>query len=176
MIIKGELLLTVNGLNNPIKPRFRDDIHANGYWHRTTHIWVINDKQQVLCQKRSLLKDTNPGKWESFFGGHLTPGQDYLEGAIKELKEELGIDLQKDNFHFFQIYKCISDKEFQGIYYIEWNGVIDNLILEKEEIDQVKWFNISELIEVLIERKRKNWTLWGYQEELLQKLAAHSCS
>lgn len=173
MIIKDELLLTVDDSNNPIEPRSRNEVHAKGYWHRTTHIWVMNSKQQILCQKRSLLKDTNPGKWESFFGGHLMPGQDYLEGTIKELKEELGINLQKDKFHFFQIHKCISDKEFQGIYYIKWDETTDNLILEKEEIDQVKWFSISELIEILIKRKNKKWTLWEYQDKLLHKLASY---
>lgn len=171
MIIRNELLFTVDESNKPIKSKPRDEVHIKGYWHRTTHIWVINNKKQILCQKRSLLKDTNPGKWESFFGGHLTPGQDYLEGALLELKEELGIDLSKEDLKLFQIYKCIPDKEFQGIYYVEWNGNIENLKLEREEIDQVKWFDILKLIEILVEKKKGNWSLWGYQKELLQKLS-----
>lgn len=172
MILKKELLFTVDELNNPIDPKSRDEVHKKGYWHRTTHIWVINKKQQVLCQKRSLLKDTNPGKWESFFGGHLAPEQEYLDGAFQELKEELGIDASQDKFHLFQIHKCESDNEFQGIYYIEWNGDIKNLKLEKEEVDQVKWFEISQLSELLVKKKSSNWTLWGYQKDLLQKIAS----
>lgn len=171
MIIKKELLFTVDELNNLVKPKPRDEVHNKGYWHRTIHIWVINKKQQILCQKRSLLKDTNPGKWESFFGGHLAPNQKYLDGALQELKEELGIDATRNDFHFFQIHKCESDNEFQGVYYIEWNGDIKSLKLEKEEVDQVKWFDRHQLEELLVKKVSNNWTLWGYQKDLLQKLA-----
>lgn len=170
MIIKKELLFTVDESNSPIEPKPRDEVHRNGYWHRTTHIWVLNNEKQIICQKRSLLKDTNPGKWSAFFGGHLAPKQDYLDGALQELKEESGIDVSKNDPHFFQIHKCISDKEFQGIYYVEWSGKIESLKLEKEEVDEVKWFGIRELIELLIEQKDNNWSLWEYQKELLEKL------
>lgn len=170
MIIKKELLFTVDESNNPIEPMPRDIVHGNGIWHRTNQIWIINDKKQILCQRRSLLKDMNPGKWEALFGGHIKAGQDYVDNALDELREELGIVVKKDDLHFFTIHKSIEHKEFEGIYYLEWNGNLNDLHLEKEEVDQVKWFEINELLEVLVNKKSENWSKFGYEEELLTEL------
>ncbi len=169
MIIKEELLFTVDEFNNPINPKPRKMVHMNGLWHRTSHIWIVNKKKQVLCQKRSLLKDMNPGKWESFFGGHLAPKQNYIDGALIELNEELGIEVAKEDLHFLLINKSNSDKEFQGVFYIEWNGNINDLTLEKEEIDQVKWFDAGELKQRL-SKKGNNWTNWGYEKKMLKNI------
>ena len=173
MIIKDELLLTVDESNNPIEPKPRNEVHTKGYWHRTTHVWVFNKKKQILCQRRSLLKDMNPGKWEAFFGGHIAPKQEYLDSAFQEINEELGITVPRNHFTFLQIHKCDSEKEFQAIYYVEWNGSLEELQLEKEEVDQVKWVEISELTELLIKKKNINWTKWGYEKNILQKISAH---
>ncbi len=69
MINKEELIFAVDENNNPIEPISRENAHKNGIWHRISDIWIINKKKQVLVQKRSALKDTNPGKWEAFVGG-----------------------------------------------------------------------------------------------------------
>lgn len=76
---QNELLLVVNRDDQPIEPLPRGFVHNNGIWHRVVHIWIIK-QGEVLCQQRSLSKDLNPGKWESFFGGHLTPGDSYRDG------------------------------------------------------------------------------------------------
>ncbi|HXS15141.1 MAG TPA: NUDIX domain-containing protein, partial [Candidatus Saccharimonadales bacterium] len=85
MIKKDELLFTVDENNLLQEPKPRNEVHANGYWHRTAHIWIFNDKKEILCQKRSLLKDMNPGKWEPFFGGHMAPQEEYIDNALLEL-------------------------------------------------------------------------------------------
>ena len=66
MIDIQELLFVVDENNQPLKPQLRSSAHKNGLWHRTTGIWVINKSKKVLCQKRSLKKDLNPGIWEAF--------------------------------------------------------------------------------------------------------------
>jgi 8-oxo-dGTP diphosphatase len=170
MIIQEEFLFTVDDSNRPIEPRSRTEVHASGCWHRTTHIWIVNDRQQILCQKRSMLKDTNPGKWECFFGGHLTAGQDYQSGAIIELREELGIIVGRDDLIFFRIFKSDAAKEFQGIFLLSWDGDSKALHLEKEEVDQVKWVDRSILESVLVASPTAFWTLWAYQARLLKAL------
>lgn len=101
MIKKDELLFTVDEFNNPVEPMPRNEVHSKGIWHRTTQIWIINDRKQILCQRRSLLKDSNPGKWEAFWGGHLAPNQEYVDCALQELREELGISVSKSDLNFF---------------------------------------------------------------------------
>jgi isopentenyl-diphosphate Delta-isomerase len=118
VINKDEMLFVVDKNNNPLEPKPRSEVHSKGYWHRTAHVWILNFKNQLLCQKRSLLKDSNPGFWEPFFGGHLAPGVEYLDGAIEELNEELGLNIKKDQLKLFKIYKEQGDKpsEFQGVF------------------------------------------------------------
>ena len=72
------------------------------------------------------------------------------------MNEELGILTDKKYLHLFKIYRCEPGKEFQGIHYLEWDGDINTLKLEKNEVDQVQWFETNELFEILISRKDNN--------------------
>lgn len=74
----------------------RNTIHKEGLWHRVVHVWIINNKQEVLIQKRTETKDSWPGLWDISSAGHISAGDDSLTTALKELEEELGIHLQKE--------------------------------------------------------------------------------
>ena len=166
MINGDELLFVVGNNNKPLQAKSRNETHAKRLWHRCSHIWVINSKKQILCQKRTMLKDVNPGKWEANFGGHVKGGEDYIDNAIIELKEEIGLDRNKKDMIFFKVYKHTRDREFQGIFYTNWNGSINKLKLEKEEVEEVKWVDIVNL-QKIFEEKNKSWTHHDYGEELL---------
>src|SRR3972149_9795928 len=105
MINDQELLFVVDENNKPLKPLPRRVVHSQGIWHRTSHIWVINVKKELLCQKRSMKVDRYPGFWEPRFGGHLAPDEDYLVGAVKEIGEELGVKVAPKRVVFFKVYK-----------------------------------------------------------------------
>lgn len=48
--------------------RSREEVHREKKdWHRAVHIWIINNRSEILCQQRSWKKDGNPGMWQSFF-------------------------------------------------------------------------------------------------------------
>jgi 16S rRNA (adenine1518-N6/adenine1519-N6)-dimethyltransferase len=169
MINANELLFVVDENNNPLQAKPRNETHAKHLWHRCSHIWVINAKKQVLCQKRTMLKDVNPGKWEAHFGGHVRDGEDYLDNAVIESKEEIGLDRDKKEMIFFKIYKYTEDREFQGIYYTYWDGDSTSLRLEKEEVDEVKWVDSMELKKIFRE-KDKLWVHQGYEGDLLDSI------
>jgi isopentenyldiphosphate isomerase len=166
MINNEELLFVVDENNNPNQSKSRKDTHAKGLWHRTSHIWIVNTQLQILCQKRSILKDTNPEKWEAHFGGHIRSGEDYIDNAIIEAKEEIGLQRKKEDMIFFGIHKYNRDKEFQGIFYTFWNGDTSELILEKEEVDEIKWISYAELQEVF-KNQDERWVHNGYEKNLL---------
>ncbi len=168
MINPSELLFTVDDQNNPIEPCPRNEVHEKGYWHRNAHVWLVNDSQEILSHKRSMLKDSNPGKWESFFGGHFGPGVEYRDAAIKELGEELGLQVDDKNLLFYSIYKSESMKEFQGIFVYSWNGVLSDLAIERDEIDEVKMFAWQDLYDKLIVYKDPGWSRMGYEKGILE--------
>jgi isopentenyldiphosphate isomerase len=169
MINNKELLFVVDKDNKPIRPKTRRETHAKGYWHRTAHIWIVNRRGEVLCQQRSQLKDRNPGLWEPFFGGHLAPGEEYSEGAIKELNEELGIAVNKKELIYFDTSKSEKAKEFQGVFFHVWNSLTKLLRLEKEEVAQVKWFKISLLKNIMNDQKLE-WVIPAYGIKFLSYL------
>ncbi len=169
MINAEELLFVVDEDNNPLSPLPRAQVHAAGHWHRTSHIWIANKKLEILCQRRSQLKDTNPGYWEPFFGGHMGPEETYELNAITELQEELGISISTEGLIPYLVYKRTKAKEFQGIFYIIWNGKISELTLEKDEVDEVKFIPTS-YIKMHIQNKTHLWSFQGYELDLLRKL------
>lgn len=177
MIDPKELLFTVDENNQPVKPVKRSEAHKNGIWHRSTNVWVVN-KNQILCQKRSLKKDTNPGKWEACFGGHLSPDDSYLSAAQRELKEEAGISLPDSSFNQVMIYKYEAadrsmgtiDREFLGIFVVNWSGNIAQIIIEEDEVEEIAWWPMEELKEII--GVDTNWVAHGYESELLNKLSS----
>jgi isopentenyldiphosphate isomerase len=170
MINTDELLFSVDADNHPIEPQPRALSHQTGIWHRACHVWIINANREILCQQRSLLKDSNPGCWESFFGGHLAPNQEYATAALSEVQEELGLQIEPDQLHFFKEYKYVEGTEFQGIFILEWDGDITSLILEEDEVQQVAWKTIEEVARQVIDEKSEQWTFIGYEHDLLNFL------
>lgn len=70
-------------------------VHGNpALVHRSVHVLVVGGGG-LLLQKRSLSKDTQPGKWDTSVGGHVGFGQSYEEAARREAAEELGLVLDR---------------------------------------------------------------------------------
>ncbi len=87
-----ELFDVVNENDEVTGQEKRATVHEKSLIHRAVHILVFNKKNEVFLQKRSLLKDTNPGLWNASASGHLDSGETYDAAAARELKEELGIN------------------------------------------------------------------------------------
>jgi len=173
MITPNELVFTVDENDNPLPPLSRLEVHNQGIWHRISHVWVVNNQKQILCQQRSITKDNHPGMWEPFFGGHVGAGETYEEGAVKEANEELGLSFVQKDLHFFT--KAQKDngrgtKHFQAAYYVFWNGSLQYLHIEKEEVEQVVWKDIADLEEILLVHKDPNWVHVVYEKKMLEKL------
>ncbi|MDP2685162.1 MAG: NUDIX domain-containing protein [bacterium] len=169
MINNEELLFCVDEYNNSIDPKPRNLVHATGIWHRTSHIWIINGKNEILCQRRSLLKDKAPGLWEGFFGGHIPPQVSYLDHALTELEEEVGLKVSKEDLKEAFVYKLERGNEFVGVFVLNWNGDETKLKLEPYEVDQVKWVGI-EYFKKEIKENKENWSVMGYEDKLFETM------
>ena len=171
MINNDELLFVVDENNKPLEPLTRREAHAKGLWHRTSHIWIINSRNQLLCQKRSLLKDMHPGEWEAFFGGHQPATEKELESALNELEEELNIKAKPSDLKFYQVYKKVgrghpSHNEFLYIYLYHWDGEVTDLRLEPDEVEKVEWKNLEE-VKAKTDNKSPDWTHHAYEKNMI---------
>lgn len=136
----------------------RSFAHENGIRHRAAHIWIARKGEggwQVLLQKRSMDKDSFPGMLDTSSAGHIQAGDEPLESAIRELFEELGIAAQKEELHFAGMFQIYFEKPFHGrlfkdyeiaYVYIYTNAVeIEQLTLQKEEVEAVAWFDLEDV-------------------------------
>ena len=138
----------------------RERAHAEGIPHRTAHIWILRKKEgriQVLLQKRSKNKDSFPGMFDTSSAGHIQAGDEPLESALRELEEELGIHATPEQLHFagtFPIYfakefhgKMFRDEELAFVYIYDQPVNITKLVLQKEEVEAVEWFDLEKTYE-----------------------------
>lgn len=131
----------------------RNEAHRKGLLHRTVHIWIINSKNEILIQKRSPAKETHPGKWDVSCAGHLSAGDDSIGGALRELHEELGLQIEKSEIRFlFTIRQTtansalnIIDNEFSDVYLMKKDLVVKELRLQTQELTEVKFIPVDEL-------------------------------
>lgn len=108
-------------------------------------VFFQNNNNEILVQKRS--KEKN-GKY-GITSGHIEKNEEVKIGAIREIKEELGIDIEEKDLKLFFNTK-INENEY-NLYYIKKDIEINRFLLQKEEVESVKWCNQHE-IEGLIER------------------------
>lgn len=100
----------------------RAEVHARDLRHRAVHVFVWNKYGEIFLQKRSRLKDRNPGVWDSSASGHLDSGEDYDDCATRELEEELGITGVIPR-RVAYIHACPNTGwEFVRLYHADWSG------------------------------------------------------
>jgi len=101
-------------------------------------VLVFNARGEVFLQKRSQLKDTARGKWDSSSSGHVDTGEAYDACAVRELREELGVVVAQPPRRVFKLDACPeTGREFCWIYRCEHEGPFT---LHPEEIESGGWF------------------------------------
>lgn len=146
-----EFLEVVNEKNEVVELKSRKEVHDKNLLHRSIHIMLFNSVGRLALQKRSMNKDRYPGYFTSATSGHVNPGESYEQAAIRELKEELDIEApiiflhkfpgtENSNNEFCSLYKCITDKK---------------LNLNKEEVDEIRFFSLKELKSLFTTEKIK---------------------
>ena len=113
-----------------------------GEYKQSVHIWILNSKGELLIQKRADNRLRNPGKW-AFTGGMVDKGETSLNGAVRELKEELGIEVTEEKMDFIISFK--REHVFVDVWLLQYDIAIEDLILQREEVSEAKWVSISEL-------------------------------
>jgi isopentenyldiphosphate isomerase len=114
----------------------------DGECHLVVHIWILNDKGEFLIQKRADHLTLMPGLWAAT-GGSVVAGEDGRTAAIREAKEELGLDVDENNFTKLRTIK--RQNNFAEVWLVKQNVSIEDLILQVEEVSEAKWVNKEEL-------------------------------
>jgi isopentenyl-diphosphate delta-isomerase type 1 len=140
--------------------KMRSLVHQEGDWHATAHIWILNSAGKLLMQKRSANKISHPNDWDISSAGHISAGDDEYTTAMKEVREELGIELTKDDLKLLYVYKSqvvlnggtFYNNSFNYVFLVKKDFNIDTLTLQKEELSEVKWVTLKELAKIAKEK------------------------
>ena len=92
-----------------------------GFYHKPAWIWIINDKGEILIQKKAACKKNNPNKWDISVAGHVIAGERPVDGAIRETREELGLITKEEDYQFICEYLYDETNEIAQIYLLRLN-------------------------------------------------------
>jgi isopentenyldiphosphate isomerase len=149
-----ELLDVLNKKGEVIGVKSRKEIMKNGDLHRTVHIWIINEFNEILLQKRNPKKDTYPNLWAISTAGHVITNETSKEAAIRELKEELNLNIKEEELEYLftierkQEFKDMKIHCFDDVYLLKYNLNIEKTKLQKSELTDLIFINYKELQEI----------------------------
>jgi isopentenyldiphosphate isomerase len=114
--------------------------------HPVVHLHLFNRHGELYLQKRSMLKDIQPGKWDTSVGGHVNPGEDPGDAVIREASEELGLNDLSPRFLTRYVWQSSRERELVHSY-----TIISGLIPEvnKSEIEEGRFWTKEEITENL---------------------------
>lgn len=143
---QGELFVVVDEDDTVLGYKTRYDCHHNKKLiHRATGVILFNDKGEILLQKRSMAKDTNPGFYTLSASGHVGKGENYDEAAERELFEEIGVKAKIQFARKFLI-EMKNETEMESIYTVQYNGPFT---LDRTETDEVEFFTPAKIKQIL---------------------------
>ena len=116
---------------------------ASGDYMLCVHIYIYNDKGQFLVQKRAAGKITHPGAWDITVGAVLS-GEESRTAAVRETFEEIGVLLEPEELQYKGRIK--RKQRFADVYFVHKDFDLNECVLQKDEVEKVKFVDSDELI------------------------------
>jgi len=138
-----ELFQLVDRRGNPAGKASREECHGNPRLiHLVVHCHVFDPGGKLLLQKRSMSKDTNPGRWDASIGGHVTAGEPARDALMREAREELGIDASGAVRLYSFLREGAFESEFAECFLLETRQEIRP---DPAEIDEARYYALGEV-------------------------------
>ncbi|MBQ6292803.1 MAG: NUDIX domain-containing protein [Lachnospiraceae bacterium] len=150
------------------RDHIRGEEIPQGYYHLVVHVWIRNRKGKYLISQRSADRPMLPLKWECV-GGSALKGEDSLKAALRETKEEVGIDLSPDGGRMVcsmvgRVVNGVRFSDIVDVWLFEYDGAVDLDKATTKEVAQTGWLDREEIKE-LYDRGDLVYTL-GYFFEI----------
>ncbi|WP_296386788.1 NUDIX domain-containing protein [Winogradskyella sp.] len=146
------------------KSALKSEAHKNGWYHNTIHLWLFTKKGEILLQQRSHKKAIFPLLWDVSVAGHIDAGESFIEAALRETKEEIGLHLKPKNLKKIGVFlheTCyndgsIQDNEFHNVYISELNVKLNQLTPQEAEVEALKLVSFNQFKQLLKHSKTNN--------------------
>ena len=158
--MKNENVVLVDRNDNPIGLMPKLEAHEKGVLHRAFSVFILNQKGQLMLQRRALDKYHSPGLWTNTCCSHPRESEGNIEAGVRRLKEEMGFTTPlKPMFSF--IYKSkfdngLTEHEFDHVLlgYYDKQPLINTI-----EVSEWKWMSLDKII-LEIKNKPEDFTVW----------------
>ncbi|MBQ8200266.1 MAG: NUDIX domain-containing protein [Clostridia bacterium] len=133
-----------------IHRQFTGETHVRGEklppdrYHLVVHVWIRNSRGEYLISQRAASRPAFPLKWECV-GGSVTAGEDSLEGALREAKEEVGVELEPQNGFLLSSTVRHQYQDIKDDWLFYYDGEIDLHNATTDEVAQSKWMTVDEI-------------------------------
>lgn len=139
---------------NYLRKELRDVVHRDALWHKTVHCWLFNTKGEIYFQIRK-----NSGKFYTTSSGHVAAGENIEQAFAREIKEEIGINIDFDKVKLIDtvIWKMDKEKEdgtifrdraFACVNAYNFEGDINEFNFQPEEVLGLVKVNAKETLEL----------------------------
>ncbi|WP_406683991.1 NUDIX domain-containing protein [Seonamhaeicola sp. MEBiC1930] len=126
-------------------------IHKKGLYHNTAHIWFYTTKGEILLSQRSSKKVICPLMWDVSVAGHIDAGESIIQGAIREIQEEISLTISETDLKTIGVFECfqsydngINDNEFHNTFIAKFNAPLAELTPQKGEVEALKLVTFAE--------------------------------
>lgn len=141
-----EMVVLVDEKDNPIGLMEKMEAHRKALLHRAFSVFIINDKGEILLQRRALGKYHSAGLWTNTCCSHQRQGESSIEAGKRRLMEEMGMEVELKELFWF-IYKAPFDN---GLTEHELDHVMigysnQNPKINKQEVEQWRWDSLQNI-------------------------------
>lgn len=99
-------------------------------------------QMELLWQQRSEKLENFPGKWDVSAGGHVNLGESFVEAAIREAFEEIGVKLTADDLTLVAFRR--NKNIINMVYLVDWTDKPEDFKFDDGEVMAVKWVPVSD--------------------------------
>ena len=155
-----ENVIIVDKNDNQIGLMPKLDAHKKGVLHRAFSVFVLNNNNEIMLQKRAYNKYHSGGLWTNTCCSHQREGENSIEAGKRRLREEMGFETELKIITSF-IYKVefengLTEHELD---YLLIGKFLKSPVINKQEVADWKWMKI-ELIADDIKLNPNNYTSW----------------
>ena len=144
-----ELFPIVDENGNVIDAATRKECHSGSkLMHPVVHLHILNETKDALyMQKRSMLKDIQPGKWDTAVGGHVDLGENVNMALMREAKEELGLTDFTPSHVVSYVFESEIERELVNTFSTVVNQNEVKIVIDPEEISEGRFWTFAEIKE-----------------------------
>ncbi len=135
-------------------------------YHLVVHVWIKNSRGEFLISQRSASRPTFPLMWECT-GGSVTVGEDSLTGALREAKEEVGVDLDPACGQLLHSTLRPSFQDIKDDWIFHYDGPIDLRSATTDEVADMRWMTIQEIRKLAEEGRLVHTLMYFFDDPAL---------